>query len=117
MATLLLLLSSLLHPASAGNPPPPSCTADEDCDGDGYLRADGDCDDYQAASYPGAPEACDGLDNDCDGWTDEGQRIPFYLPIKGGESCRVVPRWSGLPGETVYRCQQPNGYVPACPRI
>ena len=116
MATLLLLLTTLLHPAPAGNPPP-SCTADEDCDGDGWTPNDGDCDDGEDWAFPGNAEVCDGVDNDCDGLTDEGQRIPFYLPVKGGDACRVVPQWGGLPGETVYRCQQPNGYVPACPRI
>ncbi len=61
-----------------------------DADGDGYGDPDAavqaceapegciadasDCDDAEAASYPGAPEICDGLRNDCDGeWNgDEG---------------------------------------------
>ncbi|MFH1469938.1 MAG: MopE-related protein [Pseudomonadota bacterium] len=30
-----------------------------------------DCDDTDAAVFPGAPEACDGADQDCDGETDE----------------------------------------------
>ena len=37
-----------------------------DADGDGVTEADGDCNDSNAAIYPGAPEVCDGLDNDCD---------------------------------------------------
>ena len=37
---------------------------DGDCDG--VLTAD-DCDDGDPDSYPGAPELCDGVDNDCDG--------------------------------------------------
>lgn len=53
-----------------------------DADGDGYggsdvlllcsvaygsSVADGDCDDGDATIYPGAAEACDGVDRDCDG--------------------------------------------------
>ena len=38
-----------------------------DEDTDGYSTCDGDCNDYIPTVYPGAPEACDALDNDCDG--------------------------------------------------
>ena len=37
-----------------------------DADGDGYT-VDEDCDDGDATVFPGAPELCDGLDNNCDG--------------------------------------------------
>ena len=42
---------------------------DPDGDGDG-VEACYDCDDDNAAVYPGAPQVCDGLNNDCDapGW-------------------------------------------------
>ena len=40
-----------------------------DNDGDGYTD-DVDCNDSNAAVYPGAGEVCDGLDNDCDGLVD-----------------------------------------------
>ena len=43
---------------------------DPDDDGDGSLDAV-DCLPFDAASFPGAPETCDGQDNDCDGATDE----------------------------------------------
>ncbi len=36
-----------------------------DADGDGFVAAD--CRDNDAASFPGAEELCDSVDNDCDG--------------------------------------------------
>ncbi len=47
------------------------CDGDDDgasspaCGGD-------DCDDTDPSRYPGAIESCDGVDNDCDGFVDEG---------------------------------------------
>jgi hypothetical protein len=41
-------------------------TAPEDTDGDGYVAPE-DCDDTDASVYPGAPDWCDGTDQDCDG--------------------------------------------------
>src|SRR5262249_44952465 len=43
----------------------------QDADGDGYT-ADVDCDDHNPAVHPGALEACDGLDDDCNGVVDDG---------------------------------------------
>ncbi|MFY0571689.1 MopE-related protein [Archangium lansingense] len=38
----------------------------------GYVSNSTDCDDTRAKVYPGAPELCDTLDNDCDTSPDEG---------------------------------------------
>ena len=59
-------------PLAGSSPSACNCTKDED--GDGYIDADScdgarDCDDTRADIHPGAFEACDEIDNDCDGQT------------------------------------------------
>jgi hypothetical protein len=54
---LIAVLAVSLLPASAR----------ADLDGDGVPVEGGDCDDLRAEVHPGAPELCDGIDNDCDG--------------------------------------------------
>jgi hypothetical protein len=66
------------------------CFADSDGDGygdpdsvvecteDGAVDDDTDCDDTESTINPGAAEACDGIDNNCDGGIDEGVETAFY---------------------------------------
>ncbi len=62
-----------------------------DTDGDGYVSASGakpgrDCNDANAQAFPGAPEVCNGLDDNCDEGKqpDEGlQTTPWYLDDDG----------------------------------
>ena len=42
-----------------------------DVDGDGIAACEGDCDDADPEAFPGAPEQCNGRDDDCDGVIDE----------------------------------------------
>ena len=38
-----------------------------------------DCNDFEAADYPGAEEVCDGRDNDRDAEVDEGETISVFI--------------------------------------
>ena len=50
---------------------------------DGYVADGSDCDDLNAAVYPGAEEVCDGADNDCDTEVDEGLLVSGYIDADG----------------------------------
>jgi len=53
-----------------------------DYDGDGLTGCDGDCDEGDPTIHSGAPELCNGVDDDCDGQIDEG--------IPGGCPCATL---------------------------
>ncbi|MFN8699914.1 MAG: MopE-related protein [Flavobacteriales bacterium] len=50
----------------------------------GYVSVGGDCNDGNNAVYPGATEVCNGVNDDCDGQTDEG----FDLDGDGFTTCQ-----------------------------
>jgi len=50
-----------------------------DDDGDGWTTCASDCDDANALVHPGAGEACNGVDDDCDGVIDSlAQRVDLF---------------------------------------
>lgn len=49
----------------------------------GYVSNSSDCDDDNSSINPLGTEVCDGVDNDCDGDTDEGVRIDYYRDSDG----------------------------------
>ena len=72
----------------------------------GYLRDDTDCDDTTSAANPGETEICDGLDNDCDGSTDEddaSDASTWYADSDGDGY--------GDPDTTAVACDEPSGYT------
>ena len=82
-----------------------------DRDGDGYGEGDDclgfDCDDSTTASYPGAAEACDGRDNDCDSVSDEDvEEIPNVACLTAGLCRGTRP----VCAEGGWRCDYPEGY-------
>ena len=77
----------------------------KDLDGDGFLAADNDCNDDDAAISPLQEELCDGIDNNCDGAVDENITTRWYPDLDGDGH--------GGDGETgVLRCDPPGGYAP-----
>lgn len=70
---------------------------------DGYVATGSDTDDGEKNTYPGAPEICDGKDNNNNGQTDEGVTTPYY---KDGDGDGF-----GNSGDAVQACQKPAGYV------
>jgi cysteine-rich repeat protein len=64
-----------------------------------------DCDDLNGAVYPGATEACDGIDNNCEAGADEGAPTSPFWPDADGDG-----RGNGG-GAIVESCAQPAGYV------
>ncbi|MCB9744168.1 MAG: hypothetical protein H6740_16340 [Alphaproteobacteria bacterium] len=77
-------------------------TPDDDLDGDGFLRED-DCDDEDARVRPDAAEACNGIDDNCDGVVDDGVGLTFYADQDGDGF--------GDPSDAVQSCEGNAGYV------
>ena len=75
-----------------------------DFDGDALLESEGDCDDSDAAISPAAAEACDGIDNDCDGVTDPDAAVDAPTWFADGDGY-------GDADASATACTAPSGYV------
>ncbi|HYE79228.1 MAG TPA: putative metal-binding motif-containing protein [bacterium] len=73
-----------------------------------------DCDDSEASVYPGAAEACNHRDDDCDGATDEGAPTLLYCADYNGDGqvcspCLAVCSQAELPSDcsdsSSWECQ------------
>ena len=84
-----------------------------DGDRDGYGSQAGvlcyggtqlDCNDTIASRNPGAPELCNGIDDDCDTLLDDGlTQVTFYRDLDNDTY--------GTPATTIQACAAPSGYV------
>ena len=69
-----------------------------------WADVGGDCDDGDPASFPGAPELCNGRDNNCDGTPDSGLGELLW-------SDRDGDGWGDDAVDPQLRCDEPEGWV------
>jgi hypothetical protein len=71
-----------------------------------YVLDSSDCDDFDAAVYPGADESCDAVDSDCDGSTDDGDEVDAATWYADTDLDGY-----GDAGSTTTACDEPSGYT------
>jgi len=72
----------------------------------GYVADSTDCDDTDPSVYPDSAEICNGIDDDCDGDTDEGAAAGAVVWYADGDGDGF-----GDPETTADSCDAPDGYV------
>jgi len=84
-----------------------------------------DCDDREPLAFPGGVEACDGIDNDCDGQIDvgaPGTQVFYEDADKDGrpdrqasEAWARAPECAPVTDVRIEACEPPPGFVPIDP--
>lgn len=69
------------------------CFSGADLDGDGFTTGQGDCNDQDATSRPGAVEVCDGNNNDCQGG------VPSNEADSDGDGYVLCSPWNDVQGD------------------
>ena len=70
----------------------------------GFVLTSGDCDDNNLMIHPGVTELCNGVDDNCDGQTDEGFTPSIYYQDLDGDNY-------GNTSVSIIACSQPTGFV------
>ena len=71
---------------------------------DNYALQSGDCDDNNENIYPSSLEFCDGIDNNCNGQTDENISSSVYFRDEDGDGY-------GVTTATMTSCVRPVGFA------
>ena len=69
----------------------------------GYAANNNDCNDANNLVYPDANEICNGIDDDCDSFIDEGVQIAFYADADNDGFGNAL--------SSILACSPPIGYV------
>ena len=69
----------------------------------GYVSNNSDCNDANNFVYPNANEICNGIDDDCDSFIDEGVQIAYYADADNDGFGNAL--------SSILACTPPAGYV------
>ncbi len=95
---------------SPAKPSPGKVNQPCDLDVDGYTATTGDCNDNEKLVNPLAKETCNGVDDDCNGQTDDSVTAPEGTCLSDGVCAGPLPN-----GKAVAQCDGKNGYVCSYP--
>jgi len=77
---------------------------EQTCTAAGRATASGDCDDTEPLAFPGNPEVCDDVDNDCNSEVDDGMGLETLFADNDADGF-------GNAADSIESCMSPSGYV------